>query len=920
MPQTPTTPFTFRLTPNGIVLPQGASAGDPWADKLLQSFARHECEGLLALAVTALPSQANVSALFWREISSQLLTALCHWPEGEALVPEELERPSEEKIQGWLNNAPPMDGAEYLSGAVLEQLWNRQLQWLAGELKAFPSLSAFLQDRAPSWSRVGRVTLHLAENKDDPDYPFAFMATYSTGLSQNGRLKRQTLGLALQEYAGAKQKTELLKLLQPLNEAARHCPWMAELMETGDVFHPLVWTVAETYQFFRQIPVYEKSGLLVQVPNWWRKRVQPRVNVSVDVKPKSNVGLAALLQFNISMALGAEALSSEELQQCLDSGTGLIRLRGQWVEVDAEKLQQVLAHWKNVQRRSGKDGMSFIEGMRHLAGASADLSGEVDLSDECAQWSQIHAGGQLKQALKELRAPHNLAGGQPEGLQGQLRHYQSEGLNWLWLCYQLGLGACLADDMGLGKTLQVLALLLRHKNSQREPAKSKKTTSSTQLQKPSSRVHTPSLLIVPTSLMGNWKAEAQKFSPDLRVIILHPSECPKDEWQEYQKSIHSILEHSDLVICTYGLLSRLKNLAEVTWQWLILDEAQAIKNPTSNQSKAVKQIPSQGRIALTGTPVENRLGDLWSIFDFLNPGLLGSAKKFKDFAKSLQKEDHVNYAPLRQLIAPYILRRMKNDPRIAPDLPEKTEMQVLCSLVKSQAVLYQKNVLELTQALGKTEGDPLKRRGLVLKHLMQLKQICNHPSQYTGDGEYGKDASGKFLRLREICEEVASRGEKVLIFTQFREILEALSELVSECFSRPVLTLHGGTPAAQRKNLVADFQREDGPPAFLLSLKAGGTGLNLTAASQVIHFDRWWNPAIENQATDRAFRIGQKRNVLVHKFVTRGTVEDRINELLNSKQTMVNALLKEGAEPALTEMSNDEILRMVALDIDKAME
>jgi len=911
-------PIDFRLTPNGIVVPQGESISDPWSQKLLSHFAKHECEGLLALAANPVPTQASASVLFWRDFSNKFLAALCHWPEGEHFFPAELDRPTSEQIQTCLNNSPPMAGAEYLNIPVLDQLWTRQLQWLENELKSYASLSAFLQDRAPTWSRVGRVTLHLAENKNDPDYPFAFMSTYSTGLSQNGRLQRQSLSLALQQYAGAKQKNELLKLLQPLQEAARQCPWMAELMETGDIFHPLVLTVAETYQFFRQIPVYEKSGLLVQVPNWWRKRPKPKVNVVVDVKPESNVGLSALLSFNLSMALGEEELSAEELQQCLNSSTGLIQLRGQWVEIDAQKLQQILDHWKKVQRSVDKDGASFIAGMRYLAGANADLSDKTDLPEDCAQWSQVNAGGRLQQALEELRSPSIHSGQQPQALQGQLRHYQIEGLNWLWLCSQLGLGACLADDMGLGKTVQILALLLRHQDAITTSNSAQNKTPSTSKTIASNNTR-PSLLIVPTSLLGNWKAEAKKFAPNLRVKILHPSECFKEEWQTFHKQPEALLKNTDLVICTYGLLSRHEGLSDLTWQWLILDEAQAIKNPASHQSKAVKQFQSQARIALTGTPVENRLGDLWSLFDFLNPGLLGSANRFKDFSKKLMQGDHPSYAPLRRLIAPYILRRMKNDPRIAPDLPDKTEVQVYCGLVKTQAVLYQKNVSELTQALQQTEDDPFRRRGLVLKHLMQLKQICNHPSQFTGDGQYAKDASGKFLRLREICEEMASRGEKVLIFTQYREILDALNELVSACFNRPVLQLHGGTPAAQRKTLVETFQREDGPPAFLLSLKAGGTGLNLTAASQVIHFDRWWNPAIENQATDRAFRIGQKRNVLVHKFVTRGTMEDRIDELLRSKQAMVNTLLKEGAESALTEMSNEEILNIVALDIDKTI-
>ena len=323
-------------------------------------------------------------------------------------------------------------------------------------------------------------------------------------------------------------------------------------------------------------------------------------------------------------------------------------------------------------------------------------------------------------------------------------------------------------------------------------------------------------------------------------------------------------------------------------------------------------------MALTGTPVENRLGDLWSIFDFLNPGLLGSATRFKSFAKALENREHARYAPLRNLVAPYILRRMKTDPDIAPDLPNKTEMQVFCGLAKPQAVLYKQGVAALTKALEKTEDDGIQRRGLVLSYLTRFKQICNHPSQFVGDGLYDPAASAKFDRLGTLCAEIASRGEKALIFTQYREITEPLADFLASVFGRAGLVLHGGTAVKKRKQLVADFQSEAGPPFFVLSIKAGGTGLNLTAASHVIHFDRWWNPAVENQATDRAFRIGQKRNVLVHKFVTRGTIEEKIDALISEKQQMADALLEGGAERSLTEMSDDEILDMVSLDIERA--
>jgi non-specific serine/threonine protein kinase len=374
-------------------------------------------------------------------------------------------------------------------------------------------------------------------------------------------------------------------------------------------------------------------------------------------------------------------------------------------------------------------------------------------------------------------------------------------------------------------------------------------------------------------------------------------------------------DNVDVVLTTYGTLMRQNWLQERQWRLLVLDEAQAIKNPASRQSRAIKNLRAASRIALTGTPIENRIGDLWSLFDFLNPGLLGSATRFKRFVKSLSERSDNQYAPLRNLVSPYILRRLKTDRSIITDLPEKTEVTAYCGLSKAQAAQYQKAVTELTKALQNQEG--IKRRGLVLAYLMRFKQICNHPSQLLGDGDYNPKNSGKFERLAELCEEIASRQEKLLVFTQFREMTAPLASFLAQQFGQQGLVLHGGTAVKQRQKLVEKFQHEEGPPFFILSLKAGGTGLNLTQASHVIHFDRWWNPAVENQATDRAFRIGQKKNVLVHKFVCQGTVEEKIDSLIQDKTALANDLLEGGAETLLTEMDNEALLKLVSLDIEK---
>jgi non-specific serine/threonine protein kinase len=577
----------------------------------------------------------------------------------------------------------------------------------------------------------------------------------------------------------------------------------------------------------------------------------------------------------------------------LAGGDGLMFFKGNWVEVDRAKLQQVLDYWEGSDS-PGQDGsLSLHEGLRLLAGAPADLKSAAAVDPD---WSEIVAGPRLGELLSALRNPDGEKGPRLDAtLKATLRPYQVDGVAWLHLLTGLGLGACLADDMGLGKTLQVLALLSA---------------------RPRRRGDAPSLLVVPASLLGNWRAEAERFAPRLRLQFLHPAETDRDVMARIAAAPAAELSACDLVVTTYGMAHRLEWLGDHQWHLVILDEAQAIKNSGTRQSKAVRKLRGTARVALTGTPVENSLGDLWSLFDFLNPGLLGSAKLFAGFVKSLSEHEHGGFEPLRRLIGPYILRRLKTDRNVISDLPEKTEIVRYCALTKTQIKLYAGVVEKLAQGLAETEQG-IERRGLVLQALLRLKQVCNHPSQVTGDGQFDARQSGKFARLTDLCGELAQRQEKVLVFTQYREIIPALEEHLTRIFGRPGLTLHGGTNVKRRRELVERFQTEDGPPFFVISLRAGGTGLNLTQACHVIHFDRWWNPAVENQATDRAFRIGQERNVLVHKFVTSGTIEEKIDELIRQKSDLAEQVLG-GAEIKLTELPDDELLALMQLDVTRA--
>ncbi|MDD4072176.1 MAG: DEAD/DEAH box helicase [Desulfobacterales bacterium] len=886
-----------RLTPTGrlcwehtegVIEGQGLSAWQP----VFQADWR---EGLFTLAAEKIRVAECPALRFWQDVGACYLTRLCHISASQENF--EVRGLETAECLSRILTAPPMQGGEYLSVEVLQNIWNALDGWVHERVAAAGSLEAFLQARAPRWHQVGSVCFHLAENKNDAARPFAFMATYAAGFGAAGQLKHLPLRKALEQYAGAKNRPALIKLLSPVQQAAGACPWVKNLIETRDIYRPMAWPVGRAYRFLQSVPALEDSGLTVRLPNWWKKRPRPQVSVTIGAQKKAGLGAAAVLDFDVKMALGDETLSAGELAALLNSEEGLVFLKGQWVEVDREKLKAAIDHWDSLRKQAEGNQISFVEGMRLLAGASADLTHE-DQVDAERPWVHVKAGDAMREVLAGLRDPSKLmpvdAG---DRLQAVLRPYQREGLAWLGFLTQLGLGACLADDMGLGKTLQVLALL--ESESKRKSGR-----------------RSAALLVIPASLLGNWRNEATRFAPSLKLVFAHPAETDRKTLEAMAESPETLLADVDLVVTTYSMVARLEWLAQVNWQLVILDEAQAIKNSASRQSRSVKKLSARARIALTGTPVENRLGDLWSLFDFLNPGLLGSAAVFKSFIKGLQMRKDNPFAPLRQLVGPYILRRLKTDRSVISDLPEKTETPRYCSLTRPQVQLYEKTVQAMKRALEASDG--MARRGLVLQSLMRLKQICNHPSQLSGDGEYRPDHSGKFLRIAEICEELADRQEKVLIFTQFREIIEPLAAHLAGVFGRSGLVLHGGTGIKQRKAIVDQFQDDDGPPFFILSLKAGGTGLNLTAASHVIHFDRWWNPAVENQATDRAFRIGQKRNVMVHKFITRGTIEERIDAMISEKRQLAEQILSGGSEVNLTELSDEELIQLVRLDVTRA--
>ena len=898
-----TSHLALRLTPRGHLLLEAAEDAPPLdgqvAERLAAAFARGAGHGLLRLGAGEIGRVLPPTFGWWRGFAVRFVEALCLLPvEARDALPSRaasaIPPPGDGDLASLALTAPMMPGAEYLGRDVLLALW-AELGTALGESlsEASGDLQVFLKAMNPAWNVVGRVHFNLAENRRDSEQPFAFMATYTTRLSAQAKAQHVPLGQALREYSGVGNRDKLLSLLMPVQRAGEICEWLRAMVDAGEIFHPLRWSAADAAQFLASVPALEAAGVVVRMPASWRANRPPRPQVTATVgrREPSEVGLDGLLDFDMDVTLEGEPLSDQEVAALLAGSETLVLLRGRWVEVDRERLERVMRQFHDAKALSERDGLTFAEAMRLLAGAAV---GET-VTNGGGEWSQVEAGPWLAETLAALRAPDAVGVDPGAALQGTLRPYQKAGVQWLRLLSGLRLGACLADDMGLGKTIQILSLLLL-------------------MQPPEGRNEAPSLLVAPASLLANWAAEIARFAPGLKAWIVYSSAMPAEEVRQLTPAWFAGL---DLAITSYGSLLRLPALAEASWRFVILDEAQAIKNPQAKQTRAAKALKASARIALTGTPVENHLGDLWSIFDFINPGLLGTAKQFRQYAKGLAGRTHNPYGPLRELVRPYILRRMKTDKSVIADLPDKTEIQALCHLSRKQAALYGQTVSGLAEALAESEG--IQRKGVVLATLMRLKQICNHPSHWLNDNVWAEEDSGKWARLRQIAEVVAARQEKMLVFTQFREITAPLETFLSGIFSRPGLILHGSIAVKNRKALVETFQEDEGAPFFILSLKAGGSGLNLTAASHVVHFDRWWNPAVENQATDRAFRIGQKKNVLVHKFVCRGTVEEKIDTLIESKQSLSDDLLADPGEVNLTEMKDDELLRLVALDIGAVM-
>ncbi|MGI8915464.1 MAG: DEAD/DEAH box helicase, partial [Chloroflexota bacterium] len=831
-------------------MPAAGAAGSTSAERrrlyASEPLLRHAAECLLHDAVTGTPHTAK----FDQQLAGSLLQR-CLSPSSATPSPPAAAEWTE--FQQW--------------SAWRQRLADRQT--IAGFTLCFRLIEA-PPDATGTWQMQ-----FLVASKEDPSLKLSLDDYWRLDASARAGQERH-FGAEFQQH-----------LLLALGYAARIYPkiWdgLRGAQPTGCVL-----TLEEAFAFLRENAwVLQDAGFAVLVPSWYtpegRRRAKVRLKTALhstssgSAPARRYLSLDTVIAYEYELAIGGEAVSAEEWRQLVAAKAPLVHFRGQWMELNGEKMQQMLTFWQS--RRQEQPEFALLDML------------QIAADDEDVEWEHDQAMLAMLERLDDKASIAPLA--DPPNLQGTLREYQRRGVAWLQYLERLGLNPCLADDMGLGKTIQVIACLL-----------SEKAVGSAQA---------PTLLVAPTSVLGNWRKEIERFGPDLRTHVHQGGRRLTDE-----RAFRDACRGCDVVITSFAL-ARLdeKLLRSIKWQRLVIDEAQNIKNPQAAQTRAIQKLAAPHRIALTGTPVENRLRDLWSIFQFLNPGYLGKEAQFrKTFELPIQKEnDRQQAAILKKLVEPFILRRLKTDKQIIDDLPDKVEQKLYCNLTPEQASLYEAVVKDVEEQL--EEADGIGRRGLILATLMRLKQVCNHPAQFLQDGsEFSPERSQKLQRLTEMAAEALEAGESMLIFTQFTEIGAALERHLRRTLHRPVFYLHGGTSAAKRDQMVTQFQNAEQEPAiFILSLRAGGTGLTLTKASHVFHFDRWWNPAVENQATDRAFRIGQRRTVFVHTFIALGTVEERIDAMIEEKKHLASAIVGND-ESWLTELDNATFKELIALRRD----
>ena len=747
-----------------------------------------------------------------------------------------------------------------LSNEWLDEQFAQLTRLFKKEIAHYPhTIADYYQEKGLSFAVSGQIFFHLAESKR-AQYPFAFMASYTE--LENGHVQHYALAHALEKYKH--DQAYILQLISSLSTLEKESSLISKLLNTGELFQPVYFSDEEANQFLHELELYERVGIRAKVPRWWARVHQP-AKVQLKVETGAAFSKDKLLSFRPEIEYNGITVSPDELEEFLRMSEGLHAFKGTWIEVDHKRITELLAKANDLHEQT-RGGLSLLDSLQ-LATKNQDF---LDISCVLSYF---------KEALNKLTTCENYT--LPASVHANLRAYQMQGYLWLRAMDELNLGVILADDMGLGKTLQIIAYL-----------------DALRTQKAAARSPRNVLIVMPSSLLANWEEELKKFAPSAPFVTYHGK----------TRSIGPFI-----TLTSYGMLKREAALLQQQWDVVILDEAQAIKNTSSQQTKAVKLLHSRMRIALTGTPIENDLMDLFSIFDFILPGYLGSAYSFQKYARMLETKTH-GYQQLQQATAPFIMRRVKTDKAIISDLPKKMEYKEYIDLTPKQAALYRKTLAAFKKAIEDTTNQT-DRRGMIFATLTHLKQITNHPSQYSGNDVYKPSESGKFIRLAQLVEDIYKARERVLIFTQYKEMIPHLSAFLCDTLGPSVqpLVLHGGVSPQERQKVVDAFNGDSYHPFMILSLRAGGVGLNLTGANHVIHFDRWWNPQIEKQASDRAYRIGQTKDVMVHYFICRQTLDMSIDELLEKKKYLSASAIAENKAPSLTTLSNKELYEFFAL-------
>lgn len=749
------------------------------------------------------------------------------------------------EIDEIISDTPFILGGQYIERSWVLSLYDRYLSFFRSDISSYSaSVESYFSSFSSRFKLPSRIFFHLLESKKS-EAPFAFMATYST-VGEDGKVHHYPLKYALKEYSSSVEK--LAVLISSIKKAGKNSKLIATWLNSGEIFSPLLVSKEEAYAFLMDVPLFEEAGIVTRIPGWWKKR---RRNSRIKMeKGERNRNGASITALRPKMIWQGVEITKEEILDILSRSEGLELLKGNWIEVDRKSLELLLEEYEELEEKE----LSLLSALTIASGVEKKA---------------FPISVDIEELLREVTSS-DLPDNPPSSFTGTLRPYQRDGFRWLMGISRLSLGPLLADDMGLGKTVEMLAFL-EEVRSYNKDAKI--------------------LLVVPASLLGNWGRECMKFAPALDFSIRHGKEAKKEDFPF-------------LTIVTYQGASSSPAIAEAKWDLVILDEAQNIKNRNTKQTKAIKALDRKLSVAMTGTPIENSLMNLWSIFDFLSPGLLGNEKDFSSFSESLEGEKIEN---LKKVVKPFILRRLKTDKSIINDLPDKVENEIMVSLSPDQRVLYNKVVDEYEDALAIKEETNANALALAGSTIMKLKMIINHPSQYLGDGVFDEKKSGKFLLLKDICSTIHENREKVLVFTQFASIIPELLKLLDPVFEGDGDYIDGSTPPEKRTKIVDSFQNGE-IPFLVISLKAGGTGLTLTEASNVIHFDRWWNPAVEDQATDRAYRIGQKNLVTVYKFVAEDTIEERISQILKDKTELAESILGEVGGEVTSKLSPRELL------------